>query len=243
MLLAIDAGNSFVKLAFHDGAAWGMRARVSLKEFPEFAQGLREQQAPRTVMIANVAGDRFRLPMLDVLRQWNCGEHWIESKGEAYGIQNGYEQPGRLGVDRWAALIGANKLVGGPLMVVSVGTAVTIDLLDPPGRFTGGIIIPGLELMQASLAEKTVGIDGSPGEYSPRPTATADAVKTGALYAVTGAIEKAMARMPEAGRIPELILTGGGASEVEPLLNVRCRLIPDLVLEGLLCIAREEKLL
>jgi type III pantothenate kinase len=69
---------------------------------------------------------------------------WLEASATAGGVRNGYEQPRQLGVDRWAALVGARRLGTGPWVVVGCGTALTIDLLRADGQHLGGYIVPGL---------------------------------------------------------------------------------------------------
>src|SRR5208337_55868 len=84
---------------------------------------------------------------------------WVRSDARAAGIRNAYHEPWRLGVDRWVALIGARDFFPGhALLIVSVGTAMTIDLLDARGRHRGGLITPGPRLMIDALLERTAGI-------------------------------------------------------------------------------------
>jgi type III pantothenate kinase len=240
MLLAIDAGNSFVKLAYHDTARWVGEERIALDDFPSFALDLRRRPAPASVVIANVAGQRFSDPMRDVLTAWGLSARWVCAEAHAYGVTNCYARPERLGADRWAALIAARQLRGETCLVVSIGTAVTVDLLTGSGEFAGGMILPGVELMRQCLAGGTIGIGPTAGAYSPCPTNTDDGVHTGALFAIAGAIEKRLAELDGAA---SLILTGGGADEVARMLKPPVRIVPGLVLEGLLVIARAEGML
>jgi acetyl-CoA C-acetyltransferase len=101
------------------------------------------------------------------------------ASAERAGVINRYQQPERLGADRWAALIAARHRQAGPQLVVSAGTALTADMLDAQGVFLGGIIAPGLRLMQQSLAAGTAGLPLSPGQYAEWPRDTAEAIATG----------------------------------------------------------------
>jgi type III pantothenate kinase len=243
MLLFIDAGNSFVKLAQHDGANWRDRESVSVADFAGHARRLAAAPAPSGVIIANVAGERFRAPMQELLANWRCPARWVTPQREGYGVVNGYAVPDQLGADRWVALIGARRLTRDCVVVASVGTAVTIDTLSEQGRFLGGLILPGLELMRDSLARNTAGVAAPPGRYSPRPDNTADAVHSGALLAVAGAIEKVLAAQRGTGYPVQCLITGGGAEAVAPFVEPPPRIVPDLELEGLLYIARQERML
>lgn len=243
MLLAIDAGNSFVKLASHDGAGWCDAQRVALSEFGAFAERLADTAAPDAVIISNVAAERFSAPMESLLAAWGCPARWVTAQPEGYGIVNGYAVPEQLGADRWAALIGARQLTKRHVIVVSVGTAVTIDWLTEQGMFGGGLILPGLAMMRLSLAQNTAGVGSDAGSYSLWPTNTADAVHTGTLFAVTGAIERARAALLGRGWVSELIVTGGGADSISPFITPSPSVVPNLVLDGLLHIGRAERMI
>jgi type III pantothenate kinase len=246
MLLLIDAGNSFIKLAYHDGSTWREQQQVGLSDFAAFAEPLARAMPPSGVIVANVAGDRFQGPMQKLLATWDCPARWITAAPAGYGIVNGYAAPEQLGADRWAALVGLRCLMQGAAMVVSIGTAVTIDVLTEQGHFSGGFILPGLALMREVLAEKTAGVGAASGAYAPLPDNTADAVYSGTLFAVAGAVEKVFAAQHEraaGGAGPELFITGGGAEAVAPFICPAPRIVPNLVLEGLLHIAHEERML
>ena len=154
----------------------------------------------------------------------------------AGGVVNLYKEPARLGVDRWCALIGARSLVSGPCLVVMAGTATTIDTLDGEGRFCGGLILPGLELMRRSLARDTAALPLAAGRHAPWPRCTDDAITSGCLEAQAGAIERAFARLPGNA---SCLLSGGAAGAIAEHLGVPHRQVGNLVLDGLLELAGE----
>jgi type III pantothenate kinase len=156
------------------------------------------------------------------------------------GVRNSYDDPAQLGCDRWAALIGARRLYAGPAVVVDAGTALTADALTGDGVFVGGIIVPGAELMRKALAEHTAALKPQPGKFSFFPDTTGDAIMSGAIDALAGAIERMARFLEEAGEPqPACVLSGGGAALIEPYLNLEVKVVDNLVLEGLLTIARE----
>jgi type III pantothenate kinase len=110
------------------------------------------------------------------------------------------------------------------------GTATTIDALDASGLFRGGLILPGLTLMRAALARNTAGLPHATGRYRSQPTNTDDAIVSGAVDATLGAIERLHATL---GEDALCLLSGGAAAELAPHMGVPCRLIDNLVLEGL----------
>lgn len=147
-----------------------------------------------------------------------------------------YETPGQLGVDRWAALVGAWALHGAACLVVTAGTATTVDVLDQAGEFQGGLILPGFELMRRCLAENTAGLGYAEGRVASLPRNTADAIYAGCVHAQAGAVERMFARV--GGQPGALCLLNGGAARVLAAnLVIPVREVPNLVLEGVACLA------
>jgi type III pantothenate kinase len=123
---------------------------------------------------------------------------------------------------------------------VNAGTAVTVDALDAHGVFRGGVILPGLRLMLQALAEKTAALKVAPGTYQDFPTNTADALYSGAVQAVAGAIEQVRARLKERDDAEvKCFVAGGAASEIAPHLNQPLEVVDNLVLEGVLALAED----
>lgn len=239
MLLAIDAGNSFVKWGYHDGRVWLRQRHASLAEF--CADPLHYlDQPPTRVVISNVAGQAFQEALARELpSSVLC---WIKAEAHACGVINQYDSPAQLGSDRWAALIAARAITSAPCLVVSIGTALTVDMLTENGVFLGGLIAPGPQLMRQALAQGTDAIQAQAGARQDFPTNTADAVETGVIYAVLGPIERAAASFEaKQGASVACILSGGAANLIAPYLNRPYQLVDNLVLEGLLVIAKKEK--
>jgi type III pantothenate kinase len=120
---------------------------------------------------------------------------WVVSSAQEAGVTNGYDHPSRLGSDRWVAMIGARHhvLAKGParrMVVVMVGTAVTVECIDTEGRFLGGLILPGHGIMLRALEAGTAGLHVPTGEVRLFPTNTSDALTSGGTYAIAGAVER-----------------------------------------------------
>lgn len=236
MIVCIDSGNSRIKWGLYEHDAWRERASVAHGELSQLTALVERTPPPRRVMLANVAGETALLALLHALTPWAAVIHEVRSTAAAGGVVNGYANPASLGVDRWCALIGAHGLHAGPCVVVMAGTATTIDTLDADGRFRGGLILPGLELMRRSLARDTAGLPLAAGEYAAYPRRTDDAITTGCLEAQAGAIERAVAR---SGAGTVCLLSGGAAVAIGEHLGIACRHVDNLVLDGLLCLALE----
>jgi type III pantothenate kinase len=164
---------------------------------------------------------------------------FVRSPAAALGIRNAYAQPERLGVDRFLAFAAAHARHARLQVLVSAGTALTIDALDADGSHLGGLIVASPQAMRLAVVAGTARVDARGGQFSERPRSTADAVVTGSLYAAAGAIERFRASLVAAGEtLPPILLGGGGADELEPLLAPVER-VHDLVLHGLALWARD----
>jgi len=239
-VLAIDAGNTRIKWGLHDGARWTRRSSVAIAR----AKGLKVEFArlPHfdAVVISNVAGAAVRKSLGTVLPRVPK-PYWIKSERLQCGVKNGYANPRQLGCDRWAALIGAHRLSALPLVVINAGTALTADALAANGAFLGGIIVPGARLMREALVGNTAALKLRMGNVSRFPKATRDAIMSGVVYALAGTVERITDFLQQrAGRKPLCVLTGGDAALLARYLNLEVRVVDNLVLEGLLAIARDK---
>ena len=231
MIVCIDSGNTRIKWGVHAAGQWLAQGAVLHAELADLAGQLRHWQ-PKSVLLANVAGPTVAAGIHQALRVWKPLISEVNA-GAAYGdVSNGYENPERLGVDRWCALLGARGLTAKPCLVVMAGTATTIDTLDGTGRFLGGLILPGVDLMRRSLASDTAALPLAQGQHATYPRNTDDAIVSGCLEAQAGAIERAYARIvnePEAS----CLLSGGAAQMLAPHLRIPYQLVDNLVLDGL----------
>ncbi|MBP8143961.1 MAG: type III pantothenate kinase, partial [Inhella sp.] len=188
-LLAIDIGNTRLKWALFSQTCPGGEPLAQGAVFLEHIDALAEGDwaglaTPAMLLGCNVAGDAVRRRVEEQLELWDLTPRWVVPSSEAGGVRNGYDHPTRLGADRWVALIGARALARlrgwhGPVLVVMVGTAVTIDALDTEDRFLGGCILPGHGIMLRALESGTAGLRVPTGEVVDFPTNTSDALTSG----------------------------------------------------------------
>ena len=122
-------------------------------------------------------------------------------------------------------------------VVVNAGTAVTVDALDAAGVFRGGLILPGLRLMLQALAENTSALKASPGEFREFPDNTADALYSGAIQAICGAIEQMRRQVDTNPAQVRVYLAGGAAPEIVTHLKPPVEVVENLVLDGALTLA------
>lgn len=161
--------------------------------------------------------------------------YYLDPSENCFGVTSAYEDSGALGADRLAALIAAKVRYSGSTCIVDCGTAVTVDALDQGGVHRGGVIFPGVDSMRAALEIDTaMDIEEEAGSFVIPATSTRDAIYSGCLNAVAGGIIQAIDRMQEEGTpFDRVILTGGDAELLIPLLTQKVIHEPYWVLEGL----------
>lgn len=232
MKLLLDVGNTRIKWALVTGLQWQAEGACTHAEVQSLRVALQGQPALGGALGVNVADEALGLRLTRIAQDHGAALHWLQPSAQACGVTNLYRDPTQLGADRWAALIGARTLHAGPCLVVSAGTATTVDVLDAQGFFQGGLILPGEQLMRQSLARDTARLPLADGQPQEAPRSTDEAIVTGCLYAQAGAIERMFSRL--ADRPDALcLLAGGNAARIAPLLSIPLRRIDNLVLRGL----------
>lgn len=238
MILAVDAGNTRIKWGLHDGNSWLSKGWVATATVPDLGDAWKGLAAPDLVVVSNVAGLQVVKQIEAACKGWPAKIQWVAAVANQCGVRNGYEIPSQLGSDRWAALIAARAVAPEGCVVVNAGTAMTVDALTAEGVFLGGMIIPGLASMLRVLVESTVAIEEGGGQYRDLPKNTPDAVYSGALSAMVGAVWHMNALLAgEIKRAPTCLLSGGDAQLLLPLLSGRTRMVDNLVLDGLVRVA------
>lgn len=241
MKLLIDAGNTRVKWALVKGDTWLCSDTLPVERVCELpgqcAAHLDKFKAGmidiHQIWVSNVAGDEVAQQIRTL---GDMPIRFIKAQDSQCGVSNRY-MADQLGADRWAALIAAWNLKREKCIVVSCGTATTIDALSENGEFYGGLILPGVKLMTSCIVASTKQLKISCGEYAPFPMNTADALYSGAIQASCGAIERQRALLDDASA--PVVLCGGAAELIRPFIAMPTRNVENLVLHGLLLIAQE----
>jgi type III pantothenate kinase len=240
LLLTLDAGNTRIKWGLRRAATWADFGALPTARVAELEAMLKAIDYER-VLIANVAGARVAEAIARAVSRPACTAEFVQSCGLQCDVRSSYDDPRQLGVDRWAALIGARRICAAACVVVNAGTALTVDALADDGVFLGGIILPGIELMRRALDAHTAGLRIQPGQVRFFPSNTGDAILSGAAQGCAGAIER-MVRFTQTGSqcTVRVVLSGGAAHVLRPLLDeLDVVEVEHLVLEGLAAIAEE----
>lgn len=244
-----DLGNSRLKVARldHDGAngflVHGHRA-FTLGD-PSDWQALRawidQTTAPSFWSIASVnppAAEQFR----DLLASSKAASvRWFRSAADVPQVHH-LERPDLTGADRALAVLGGRKLgvEGAWGLIVSCGTAITVERVLEDGVWDGGVIAPGLSLGARSLGRETallptVQFDRAAPFWG---LSTVPAIEAGVFWGTVGALRELIARQRQSRPVPWIVWTGGDAERLarevdgdEPMI------CPDLVLRGLALVA------
>lgn len=238
-MLTIDIGNTSIKWAIwqDDQPILAESARYDNKALQKsfddiFSGAPQEEQA----WVASVSSKDIEQALTKWLKKkWSITPVFLKSTREFGGVQNAYPDAEQLGVDRWAALLGARSLYSVPVCIVDIGTAVTVDLMDADGVHRGGRIMPGIDMMKDALKNHTVGITEVDGDNPWFAINTADAVSSGTFHMLQAALEEiydsARARL---GTNMKMVITGGNAEKVIPhLVSMETFYEPHIVLRGL----------
>jgi type III pantothenate kinase len=257
-LLLVDAGNARLKWATRDSHGIGAQRVADCAQDSEAAlTALREAATDSVdaVAVSNVAGQE----MAGSLNRAFAGKPedfvwYARSTREAAGVRNAYSQPDRLGVDRWAALVGAyarlrSSANSRPLCIVDAGTALTIDALQNDGTHLGGLILPGIRLQRTALLDSTADIALNARAVTDPPeglavfaTDTASALMRSGPFACAAAIERCVHEISAAAGPPMLLLAGGDADAIAPWLATDFEICPNLVFEGLAILFEQRSL-
>ena len=250
MLLVVDAGNTNVVVAIHDGAAWRGIWRIrtdAQRTSDEYAvwllsllerARLKAEDVSSAVIGTVVPAALYHLRRL--CRDWFSIEPLIARAALDWGFDIKVDNPDEVGADRLLNALAGHHRFGGPLIVVDFGTATTFDVIDQAGAYLGGVIAPGINLSLEALHHAAarlprIGI-GRPQAVIGR--ATVPAMQSGVYWGYVGLIEGLVQRIKgEYGGPMKVVATGGLAPLfAEGTLMIE-QIDPDLTLDGLRMLA------
>jgi len=245
MILEMDAGNSRLKWRVIENShsqteliAKGI-SEVQGSALDILLQEIKSYPITR-IRLASVCEESVNLNLkaklqsvLGVLAEIAATEH------KTAGVTNSYSDVGAMGVDRWLAMIAAYSKAGGACCVLDCGSAITLDLVNKEGLHLGGYIVPGLRLMQDSLAAKSAALCKQLSEQkglfsSLEPgQSTVQAINHGILAMVTAFAQNIQDKNESDQEAITWYLCGGDAETVGQHISWSFEIIPDLVLDGL----------
>ncbi len=195
---------------------------------------------PSAIGLCSVATESAVQQINELLQPWqHCPQFRLFGNSSYPSLRTQYQNTHTLGADRWAALIAARELSNDNSLVISTGTATTIDFLGGNGMHYGGWILPGLGLMRQSLLQHTAGLNIASLDRASTGIGldTAGAIDEGSRLAHLGAIAQAMNFAKERHQVITRVWIDGGHTTTlfDGLIQnqIPTEKIPGLVLRGL----------
>lgn len=237
MNLLVDFGNTRLKWALWDNDRRVMGGVFAHADTAlELALGRNWAALPRPagILVASVVSSELEQQLAALVEEhFDQPAEFVRSPALALGIRNAYPDPARLGVDRFLALATLHAAAPRAQILISCGTALTLDALTGDGQHLGGLIAPSPSLMRHALGRATARVGEAGGELVEIADNTTDAAYSGSVLAAVSLIRRFHERVSaQLGQPVTLIGDGGGLDECLPLLPEieRGR---DLVLRGL----------
>ena len=234
----IDLGNSRLKCALLD--AQGRRGEIlaighdQANALPMLLQHFGASGSYDELWLASVASAERTAALVAALEQQGLDVHRIQTQSSFGKLRIAYAEPANLGVDRFLAMVAACERDDGPWLLVSAGSALTVDLLADDGLHLGGSIAPMPARMRAALAAGIKQLDLAEGQASDFASDTADAIASGCRGAALGLVERSLRKARERlGAIPTLLVGGGGATLLADVGHAPVMHLPALVLDGM----------
>lgn len=234
--LAVDQGNSFIKLSLMEGGLTVSSCRLRSGD-SDAVMAFIDLWRPDCGAFCSVGRKDARL--LESLRLALSGPLLILSHSTPLPLKVEYDTPDTLGLDRLTLAAGAASMFPGEtLAVVDAGTAVTLDVVGAAPSFLGGRISAGLRLRIDALHSHTAALPVVPvvGDTPLVGRSTDTSLRSGALLGLAGEISETFRQYSAAFGCSRLLLTGGDADAIAPRLSsdVAALTVPDLMARGLL---------
>jgi len=252
MILALDIGNSLINIGFFIGE--GIRtqrlATNPLKTPEEYALILKEffpeicvERTALGVIISSVVEGHADV-LAEACKRLMPEDVIILTSDIVTGLVFDIPRPEELGTDRIANAVAAYELCKGPVAALDFGTATTISVVGKRANYIGGAIMPGLRLMNESLAKGTSKLSAASitAPHAALGTDTIQCIQSGIFYGTAGAVEKLLREIEkEIGFHLEVVVTGGYGSVVSKFLSRGHIVRQNLTLEGLRMIFMRKK--
>ena len=250
MFLLIDIGNTKTK--------WMLRDQKKIYQENSFLTEDIDQdyfqfsEKIHKILVSNVAGFEKEAILKIKLKKFSCPVEFVKPHKKWKHLLNGYQDISSLGVDRWLSALSVSNSIQKSTVIVSVGTAVTIDYLSFDKKehqytFEGGVILPGLHLTKNTLSQNTAQLINDDGKFQIPAINTANAIQSGFILSVLGNLKSFVELALSKSSDVHIILSGGDAEFIYQHLTEDLKryttIKKDLVLDGLFVLANNLKTL
>ena len=244
MFLLIDIGNTKTK--------WMLRDQRKIYQEDSFLTEDIDQdhfmfsEKIQKILISNVASFEKEAILKIKLKKFSCPIEFVKPQKKWKHLLNGYQDSSSLGVDRWLSALSVSNSIQKSTVIVSVGTAVTIDYLSFDKKehqytFEGGVILPGLHLTKNALSQNTAQLKNDEGAFQMPAINTANAIQSGFILSVLGNLKSFFDLALSKSKDVNIVLSGGDAEYIYQHLTEDLKshsmIKKDIVLEGLFVLA------
>ena len=232
MLLVVDVGNTQTHFGtWQDGELvehWRF-ATVRESTADELGAVLRSLLELRGVTLADLDASIVSSTVPQLGLEWTAmasrylsHEMLVVGPGTRTGMAIRYDNPREIGADRLVNAVAAFAKVGGPVVVVDFGTAITYDPVSAEGEYLGGIITPGVEISMEALTSRAAALPrveiGPPRSLIGK--STVDAIRSGMIFGYAAMVDGIVGRLREQlGAETKALATGGLAQIVVPFCD------------------------
>ncbi len=254
MILTVDIGNSNIVIGGVNGDTIVFEARLrtdATKTSDEYCVDLKSLLDIYEIPAGQMEGAIIGSVVPQVLNSFRTAikkltghDSLVVGPGLKTGLNILLENPGQMGADLVLADVAALREHKPPLIVIDMGTATTISVLDQNGAHIGGCICPGVRISLDALTERTALLPGLQLDKPKRVIGrnTVDAMRSGIMQGTACMIDGMVARMEEElGCKTTVIATGGIAKFVLPLCRTPIIYDKDLIIKGLAALYRDNK--
>lgn len=244
MRLEIDSGNTLLKWRLVDsGGSIATRGIVNQESDLSHLLDIGKSVGPIDhVLISSVSGAQLVDAVLHTLVPGLKPERIFVARSLPVmaGVVFSYEDPDRLGIDRCLAMISASRQFSDGVMVIDCGSAITADIVSDQGVHLGGLILPGIRLLRASLMKGTSNVNA--GSSAPdqllltstaNPGCSTEACVDNGLHIMIHSTLLALKKLAFNNGVRNLVLTGGDGGLINSTFELGLPYQKDLVLDGL----------
>lgn len=229
----IDSGNSRVKFAIHQQGKLQFLSAVDFEQ-PQFvAQCLHilQNHSFNKIYLANVSKGERAQQLEFFLEQVTLPIIRINTSSQLGRLKIAYPEPKQLGVDRFLALLVASDEAVSSV-IISFGSALTVDVLTADGEHQGGLIAPSPDFQWRSMHEHFPGLFAEQGIVQNLARNTADALTSGIALQTLSMLEHVIAEHGKTDN-SRILLTGGAAEQWLDKLPSQCDYVPEIVFHGM----------
>jgi type III pantothenate kinase len=229
----IDSGNTRVKFAVRKQNSWQFLAAIDFED-PQFIEKclhVLQNQTFSQIYLAIVSKGKRAERLEQFLLQTELPVIRIKSLARLGNLKIAYTEPKQLGVDRFLTMLAASEQAL-PCVLISFGTALTIDVLKANGEHLGGLIAPSPEFQWRSMQDHFPGLFNESGKVHSLANNTVDALSSGIALQTLSMLEHVISVNAKT-RDSRVILCGGAAEQWVHKLSRECEYVPNLVFDGM----------